>query len=199
MAARGSYVVFFTARGAEGVPSVYGRYSLKSAKDYARISSQHGAPAEVWRGGYRTAGSKRVRRYEAGERAWPLRPRDLEGLRKAEVPRQMRRYGKALGIKNPQDTPTVQVWIIKRGPNSYEIGLVSKQKDLMYREMLIAAGRDAFEYPLLEADLHPELVASLTKKQLYRLETEGEIIVRVPVENVEEAIDSEWGTKLFKL
>jgi hypothetical protein len=47
---------------------VYGPYSLKSAKDFARIGSQRGGAREVVRG---ISKPVKVRRYEGGKRVWP--------------------------------------------------------------------------------------------------------------------------------
>jgi len=85
-----SYYVFFTERPAEGLQSVYGPYALRQAQDYARISSSHGGAAEVWRRGFRTPGSKRVRVYEHGKRAWPRTRAQAAELRGKEVPSRMR-------------------------------------------------------------------------------------------------------------
>jgi len=68
---------------------VYGPYSLKSAKDFARIGSQPGKSG----GGRRAVftgqkpGSRLVRVYEEGERVWPRTVGALSALSQAEVPR----------------------------------------------------------------------------------------------------------------
>lgn len=68
---------------------VYGPYTLKSAKDFARIGSQPGKSG----GGRRAVldgpspGSRMIRVYEEGDRVWPRTLEQLENLAASERPR----------------------------------------------------------------------------------------------------------------
>ena len=66
----------------------YGPYALKSAKDFARIGSQHGSPRLVLRavGGARP---ELIRIYEAGVRTFPGTERQLKNLTRGEIPRKL--------------------------------------------------------------------------------------------------------------
>lgn len=68
----------------EGI--TYGPYSLRSAKDFARIGSQTGNDRYVLRGG--PSGSK-VRQYSGGERVWPVYEAQLRGLLSSEHPKRL--------------------------------------------------------------------------------------------------------------
>jgi hypothetical protein len=60
----------------------YGPYALKSAKDFARIGSQHGGDRAVTRGEL----GPLVRIYSGGERVWPSEPKDADVLKNTERP-----------------------------------------------------------------------------------------------------------------
>lgn len=68
----------------EGV--TYGPYSLKSAKDFARIGSQTGKDRYVLRGS--PSGSK-IRNYSGGQRVWPIHESQLRGLLSSERPKRL--------------------------------------------------------------------------------------------------------------
>ena len=64
---------------------VYGPYALKKAKDFARIGSQFGDERVVTRGREGPV----VRAYVDGKRAWPVTERQLRGLTRGELPREL--------------------------------------------------------------------------------------------------------------
>jgi hypothetical protein len=70
----------------KGERAVYGPYTLKSAKDFARIGSQFGKTRYVKRG---SGSGQRVRTYSDGERTWPVRESQLGGLLSSERPRRL--------------------------------------------------------------------------------------------------------------
>lgn len=70
----------------KGERVTYGPYTLKSAKDFARIGSQFGSTRYVRRG---TGTGPRVRTYTSGERRWPVRESQLGGLLPSERPRRL--------------------------------------------------------------------------------------------------------------
>jgi hypothetical protein len=70
----------------KGERAVYGPYTLKSAKDFARIGSQFGKTRYVRRG---SGTGPRVRTYTDGERRWPVRESHLGGLLSSERPRRL--------------------------------------------------------------------------------------------------------------
>lgn len=70
----------------EEPPVVYGPYYLKSAKDFARIGSQHGATRAV----ANRKTEKTVRVYNGGKRIWPVRLSQLKDLTPGEIPRELR-------------------------------------------------------------------------------------------------------------
>jgi hypothetical protein len=211
-----NYFVFHTRRDPRAEENLYplegSGYSLKIAKDYARIASAHGDPTEVYRGkpkldakGRKVKSGKRVRRYENGKRAFPFVPDDLAKplkLTKAEVPSTMKQYARAEGIRNPasvavgtpQPTKTLQVTVHQI--NGEWVGdLQSKHKDMMYREMLSRAGqRDAFGgFALITFPRKPRMSAAQNR----RLADEGEATVRMKTKRVEELIDATWEVDVF--
>lgn len=70
----------------KGTKVTYGPYTLKSAKSFARIGSQHGKDRYVRRD---RPGGPRVRHYSGGERSWPVRESQLRGLLPSEQPRRL--------------------------------------------------------------------------------------------------------------
>jgi hypothetical protein len=70
----------------KGERVVYGPYTLKSAKDFARIGSQTGSPRYVKRG---SGTGPRVRTYSGGRRVWPKTESQLGGLLPSERPRRL--------------------------------------------------------------------------------------------------------------
>lgn len=64
----------------KGAKERWNGYSLRSAKDFARIGSQTGLPRRVYKG------RKLIREYRRGKRVWPTQPRQMRGLTKAEIP-----------------------------------------------------------------------------------------------------------------
>jgi len=206
-----NYFVFHENR-LKGEDSLYplsgSGYSLKVAKDYARIHSAHGFPSEVYRGrptlakgGKKVKTGKLIRRYEEGDRVFPFVPEDLVWpveLTKAEVPRTMKQYAK--GMKNPaavgmpQPTKTLQVVVYKAGPD-WVGQLASAHKDMMYREMLSRSGlSDAFDnVALVTFNRKPRMSGG----QQRRLDREGEVTLRLRTRRVEELINNTWEVDLF--
>lgn len=63
-------------------------YSLRSAQNFARIGSQTGAARKVLRG---SAHGPVVRKYEDGERAWPVTETQARALKPFEKPSEFRK------------------------------------------------------------------------------------------------------------
>jgi hypothetical protein len=70
----------------KGEQVTYGPYTLKSAKSFARIGSQHGKDRYVRRD---RPGGPRVRHYSDGKRVWPVRESQARGLLSSEQPRRL--------------------------------------------------------------------------------------------------------------
>jgi hypothetical protein len=97
--------------------TAYGPYSLKSAKDFARIGSQHGSARAVTRG----LEGPRVRLYAEGVRRWPTTARQCRGLTVGEQPR-------ALGERNIGKSGLQQV-LVMSGSRRGRLLLVPKGQD----------------------------------------------------------------------
>lgn len=75
-----------------GIPAddiMYSGYSLKSAKDFARIGSQHGSKRIVIRKSDRAGYWVLVRVYENGKRTYPVVEEQLRHLTRGECPRKL--------------------------------------------------------------------------------------------------------------
>jgi len=209
------YFVFHPGRNPKYEENLYPLerkgYSLKIAKDYARISSAHGDATDVYRGKPTLTKNKRkvktgklVRRYEQGKRVFPFVPEDLVHpvkLTKAEVPKTMKQYARGMkmaanpaAVGMPQPTKTLQVAVYRSG-SDWVGQLESKRKDMMYREMLSRSGKaDAFDdVALITFSRKPRLSAAQNR----RLASKGDAVVRMQTKRVEELIDSTWNVDVF--
>lgn len=87
---KGNYYVLEPKTGIMYPPTGRG-YSLKGAKDYARISSQRRKNGTWGNDRYVLRGRDGmvVRVYSHGRRVWPVRPGQLDRLTRAEHPRNL--------------------------------------------------------------------------------------------------------------
>jgi hypothetical protein len=174
------YFVHFTGAKKKGstkrrqLKEVYGPYTLKSAKDYARIASQYGDPTEIYRDD-----EDLVRRYVRGQRQWPIRPRDADQLMSSEIP-------KRLAVGGPGGNVQVRIRRLKNG--MFTVDTVSPKHDQRIRWAIAQSTGQMPKGPLA-------VVSGFSGAD--EVPPGGEIHIRVPAQELQQLVDVTHGTHAF--
>jgi len=179
MAAK-EYFVRFTGAKKKGptkrkMKEVYGPYTLKSAKDYARIASQHGDPTEVFK-----SSGQMVRRYVGGQRQWPVRPTDAARLPASERPRR-------LGVGGAGGSVQVRVRHVK--PGTFTLDPVSPKHDQRIRWALAESLGHRPSGPLAVVSSFPGAEEVPIGSELH---------LRIPAEELQQLADATHGTSAYR-